>query len=95
MKITLSQLPLVALFCAGLAGCVPSESEQGVRIVRSNADEVVLRGLIDATRTEPPMRYDETAQVVCARTDRIARFVAMEQRSTFAFDVIYSCITPN
>lgn len=95
MKITLSKLPLVALVCAGLAGCMPSRSEQGVRIMRSTADEVVLRGLIDATRTEPPMRYDETAQGECARADRIASFVAMEQRSTFAFDVIYNCITPS
>ena len=84
---------LIALFGATLAGCVAPATDQPVRILRSNADDVVLHGLIDATRNTPPARYGALAQGECAAVGKQAVFVKMEQKSTFGFDVTYRCIS--
>ncbi len=85
--------PLIrmALLSVILAACVPAEQSEPLRILRSTPDGVVLHGLIDATRTSPPARYDTVAQSECARSGKTASFIGMEQTSTFGFDVTYRC----
>lgn len=92
MKKTSNRLWLAVLLCAGLAGCVTPAVEDSVRILRSDARGVMLHGLIDATRTTPPARYDSLAQAECARAGKRAAFAGMAQTSTFGFDVTYKCI---
>ncbi|VDC24831.1 hypothetical protein [Pseudogemmobacter humi] len=92
MTKTLILLPALALLGPVLAACVTTGQDQPVRILRSTADGVVLHGLIDATRSSPPARYDTLAQSECARAGKKAAFMGMEQRSTFGFDVTYRCI---
>jgi len=76
-----------------LTGCVQPPADEGIRILRSDADGVTLRGLLDATRTTPPDGYDQIATAHCSRAGKEALFDRMEQRSTFGFDVIYACVT--
>lgn len=92
MKNTLPRLSVLALLCAGLAGCVTPANDESVRILRSDDKRVVLHGLIDATRTTPPARYDALAQGECARVGKRAAFAGMTQKSTFGFDVTYDCL---
>ena len=82
---------LLLVLVTAVAGCVEQPADEPVRVIRSDAVTVVLRGLIDATRTTPPPRYDAMAQAECAKAGKDAVFVGMEQRTTFAFDVTYAC----
>lgn len=75
-----------------LAACVTSPEGESLTVLRSDADAVVLRGLIDATRTRPPERYDRIAAEHCAAHGKAAEFTGMAQHSTFAFDVAYACV---
>ncbi len=92
MKNSLPRLSVLALLCTGLAGCVTPATDEPVRILRSDDKGVVLHGLIDATRSTPPARYDRLAQGECARAGKRAAFAGMAQKSTFGFDVTYDCI---
>ena len=86
-------LTVVAMGLAGgLAGCVTQSGEDSIRILHSDANGVVLRGLIDASRSTPPARYGGLAAAECAKAGKAARFVGMTQKSTFGFDVTYSCV---
>ena len=76
---------------AGLAGCVTQSGADSISLLRSDANGVVLRGLIDASRSTPPARYDAVAQGECAKSGKQAGFVSMAQKSTFGFDVTYRC----
>ncbi|MDH2325570.1 hypothetical protein QCN27_01680 [Cereibacter sp. SYSU M97828] len=80
-------LPMLAALCA----CTEQAPDEAVRIMPSGTDIVVIRGLVDATRTAPPPRYDVLAAKECAKSGKGASFVEMKQRSTFAFDVTYRC----
>ena len=84
-------LPALLLLLAPLAACVTSTPEEPVRVLRSSASEVVLRGLVDATRTAPPERFNTVAQAECARSGKSAVFASMVQRSTYGFDITYRC----
>lgn len=91
MSNSLIPVPLFVLLAASLSACVPTGTDKPVRVLRSTADSVVLHGLIDATRTSPPERYEVLAQSECARAGKQAVFAKMEQKSTFGFDVTYHC----
>lgn len=92
MKVTVIRGFAAMMLAGALAGCVQPAAEDGIRILKSDADGVTLRGLIDATRTTPPEGYNQVATAQCARAGKVARFDRMEQRSTFGFDVIYACV---
>lgn len=92
MTKTKGRLVALTLLTATLAGCVQPSTDQSIRVLRSDAERVVLRGLIDATRTTPPARYDALAQAECGRFGKTAVLVSMDQRSTFGFDVTYGCV---
>ncbi|MFT4150601.1 MAG: hypothetical protein QM656_10435 [Paracoccaceae bacterium] len=93
MTQAIRSLPAVLMLLA-LGACVTTQPDEPVKIVRADSTTVVLRGLIDASRTEPPPRYAAIAQAQCARFARTAAFAAMEQRTTFGFDVTYHCVKP-
>lgn len=83
------------MLVGALAGCVAPGTDEPIRILRSDAESVVLRGLIDATRTTPPPRYDALAASQCAASGRMAEYQGMQQHSTFGFDVTYACVASN
>ncbi len=83
---------LLPALAATMAGCVSQETGESLRILRSDGEQVVLRGLLDATRTAPPPRYDALAATECARFGKTAVFAQMAQQSTFGFDVTYRCM---
>lgn len=87
MRLTLMMLPILA----ALAACAEQGTSEPVRILKSDGGQVVIRGLIDATRSTPPPRYDMLAAAECAKSGKTASLVSMTQASTFAFDVTYRC----
>lgn len=86
----IAALPLLACL---MAGCVQQPKDEPIRVIRSDANRVILRGPVDATRTEPPARFDALAAHECGRSGKIAELDAMQQRQTFAFDISYRCVT--
>lgn len=91
MRMKAGRILLLPVLILTLAGCVTTEADESLRILQSDGDRVVLHGLIDASRTEPPPRYDAVAARECARSGKSATFATMAQKSTFGFDVIYRC----
>lgn len=82
---------LIISMLAILAACADQGADEPVRVMQSDTDIVVIRGLVDATRSAPPPRYDILAATECGKSGKGATFVSMKQRSTFAFDVTYQC----
>lgn len=91
MRMKAGWVPLLPVLILTLAGCVTTETDESLRILQSNGERVVLHGLIDASRTAPPPRYDAIAARECARFGKSAAFATMVQKSTFGFDVTYRC----
>lgn len=91
MRMKTGRILLLPVMILTLAGCVTTEADESLRILRSDGDGVVLHGLLDATRTVPPPRYDALATRECARAGKSAVFASMVQTSTFGFDVTYRC----
>ncbi|WP_109464693.1 hypothetical protein [Albibacillus kandeliae] len=75
-----------------LAACGTPNPDEPISVQRSDADVVVLRGLLDATRSTPPERYDVMAAGECGRYGKKAVFSKMAQHATYAFDVTYACV---
>jgi hypothetical protein len=94
MRMNAGPVLLMSILSLAAGGCVASETDESLRILRSDGDGVVLHGLIDATRTAPLPRYDALAAQECARVGKSAAFVSMVQKSTFGFDVTYRCEIP-
>ncbi|GHG94822.1 hypothetical protein [Pseudodonghicola xiamenensis] len=80
-----------SLLALGLAACNQGAQDEPVRILKSDGETVVLRGLIDATRKTPPPRFEALAARECARAGKTPVFVSMTQQTTFAFDVVFDC----
>lgn len=90
-KLFRSSLFILAL--GTLTACMPvSQPEEAVQITRQSENGILLRGLVDATLGRPPARFDDVASQHCARYGKVARFVSMSQRTTFAFDLTYECV---
>lgn len=83
---------LSAICLVFAAGCVQPQQDDALRLVKNDGNQVVLTGLIDATRSTPPERFEIRAAAECAAHGKTAKFESMTQKSTFAFDVAYSCI---
>ena len=59
--------------------------------MQKDQNGIVLRGLQDATRSQPPQRYDAIAAQHCASVGGKPQLQSKVQRTTFAFDVTYLC----
>lgn len=81
--------------CVLLAACDNQAANESMKVVQSSSDTLVLQGLIDATRTSPPERYDTEAASHCAQYGKKPVFVSMSQRTTYKFDVTYNCVAAN